>query len=114
MARTLAILNNYRPFTINASEERSAAKVVKKIFNQINYNTAFKKCPICDQEEYKKLGKLYTNSTQTKEFHECLKNPPLIILDEVDGIAQTNHETLVDKIIQELYLNKVGIFLRNN
>ena len=110
MAHTLAILNNYRPFVINASEERSVKQVVKKIFNQINYNTVFKKCPVCDEAEYKQLGKLYRSGKRTKKFHECLKNPPLIILDEVDGIAQTNHETLIDKLIEELYLRKVFSF----
>ena len=110
MAKTLAILNGYRPFVINASEERCVKTLTKKIFNQLEYNTTFKFCPVCDVEEYKKAGKFYgllpTNITQ--KFHECLKRPPLVILDEVDGIASSGNETLVDKITSKLYFSKVA------
>ena len=108
MARTLAILNGYRPFVINASEERSIKVLIKKIFNQLEYNTTFKFCPICDVDKYKEAGKYYGTESNdlTNKFHECLKNPPLVILDEVDGIASTNNETLIDKIIDKLYLAK--------
>jgi AAA+ superfamily predicted ATPase len=106
MARTLAILNGYRPFVINASEERSVKTLMKKILNQLEYDTTFKHCPVCDVEEYKKAGKFYGVSSNevSARFHECLKKPPLVILDEVDGIAMTNNETLVDKLLDKLYL----------
>ena len=111
MARTLAILNGYRPFIINASEERSIKLLLKKIFNQLEYNTTFRYCPVCDIDKYKEQGKNYKSHRTdiTNDFHECLKNPPLVILDEVDGIATTNNETLIDQIINKLYLadNKV-------
>lgn len=108
MARTLAILYGYRPFVINASEERSIKILTKKIFNQLEYDTTFKHCPICDVDEYKKAGKYYglESTNVSKKFHECLKKPPLVILDEVDGIAMTNNETLVDKIVEKLYFSK--------
>ena len=111
MAETLAILNGYRPFIINASEERSSKLLLKKIFNQLEYNTTFKHCLVCDREMYQKMGKDYDkNVKETKSFHVCLKNPPLVILDEVDGIHRSGAESLIDKIVQKLYLTKKVLF----
>lgn len=112
MARTLAILNGYRPFFINASEERNLKLLLKKIFNQLEYNTTFKSCPVCDVDRYKREGKFYGAGLDVSaRFHECLKKPPLVIIDEVDGIASTGNETLIDQIIRKLYLDrdKVGV-----
>jgi Cdc6-like AAA superfamily ATPase len=113
MARTLAILNGYRPFIINASEERSIKLLIKKIFNQLEYNTTFRYCPVCDVDKYKEAGKFYGNQRTdvSVKFHECLKNPPLVILDEVDGIATTNNETLIDQIINKLYFDNQVTFI---
>lgn len=105
MAKTVAIKSGYRPFIINASEERNANKLIKKILNQIEYQTSFKSCSICDKELFKQEGKIYNNETDNKDFHVCLKNPPLIILDEVDGVTKSSNETIVDTIINKLYFN---------
>lgn len=111
-AITLAKVFNYQPYVINASDERSGPELYQKLKNVCSTQNLFSKCAMC-ASGFK---------TQGDQPHVCRNSDTLIILDEVDGVVNSEQgsainfllEKIIDPKTNRCLINKPIIFICNN
>jgi DNA polymerase III delta prime subunit len=111
-ATTLAKVFNYQPYVINTSDERNGPELFQKLKNVYSTQSLFAKCETCASR----------SGTPGDEPHVCRNAETLIILDEVDGVVNSEQNSAIHFLLEKIIdpktnrctINKPIIFICNN